>query len=255
MASIPFATGADRNEARFFFTMGCLMAGTILAGFSLNIVTGRSTFASPLLVHAHALVMMTWLAIYLAQNMLILAGNVALHRRLGWIAVLWVPLMVVMGLLITRYSLQAKGSPPFFDQNQFAISNPLQLLGFAGLVGWAVAVRRNTGWHRRMMFCSMAVLCGPGFGRLLPMPLLIPYAWYASIFLPFVLFVGAGMLADKRRYGRIHPAWLWGIAITVGLQTLADLVAYSPLGYSITDQIVGGTPGAGRPMEAFVPPG
>lgn len=254
MASIPFATGADRGEARFFFTMACLMVGTILAGFSFNIAVGRSSFGAPLLVHVHALIMLGWLGIYLAQNSLIFAGNVLLHRQLGWIAVLWVPLMVVMGILITRHSLQTLGGPPFFDQNQFVISNPLQLLGFAGLVAWAVTVRRNTGWHRRLMFCSMAILCGPGFGRLLPMPLFIPYAWYIAIFLPLILFVGAGMLADKRRYGRVHPAWWWGIAVTVALQIVADLIAYSPLGYSITEQVIAGTPGAERSMAAFFPP-
>jgi uncharacterized membrane protein YozB (DUF420 family) len=252
MATVPFASGADRDEARFFFTMGCLMAATIVAGFSFNIIAGRSTFASPLLLHFHAFVMMAWLAIYLTQNALIFADNVTLHRRLGWIAVVWVPLMVVTGMLVTRYSLQALGGPPFFDQNQFLISNPLQLLGFAGLVGWAVTVRRNTGWHRRLMFCAFALLVGPGVGRLLPMPFFIPYAWYVSIFLP-LLFPMIGVLADKRRYGKAHPAWFWGIGIVVALQIVADLIAYSPVGYAITEQVLAGTPGAERQMEAFVP--
>jgi len=254
MASVPFATGADRGEARFFFTMACLMVGTILAGFSFNIVTGRSTFASPLLVHVHGVIMLGWLGIYLVQNSLIFAGNVPLHRRFGWIAVLWVPLVLTMGLLVMRHSLQMAGGPPFFAQNQFLISNPLQLIGFAGLTAWAITVRRNTGWHRRLMFCGMAMLCGPGFGRLLPMPLFIPWSWYISIFLPILLFVGAGMLADKRRYDRVHPAWLWGIGVTVGVQVLADVIAYSPLGYQFTEWFLAGTPGAERQMAAFVPP-
>jgi hypothetical protein len=179
---------------------------------------------------------------------------VALHRRVGWFAAAWVPVVVVMGLLVMRHSLQTRGGPPFFDQNEFLISNPLQIFGFATLTAWAISVRRNTSRHRRLMFCGMAVLCGPGFGRLLPMPLLIPYAWYASIFLPLTLFVGAGMIADKRRYGRVHPAWLCGIALSVGLQIVADLIAYSPLGYSLTEWFVAGTPGADRPMAAFMTP-
>jgi hypothetical protein len=195
---------------------------------------------------------MGWLALYLTQNALIFADNVTLHRRLGWIAVVWVPLMVVTGILMTRYSLQVQGGPPFFDQNQFLISNPLQLLGFAALVGWAVTVRRNTGWHRRLMFCAFAILVGPGVGRLLPMPFFIPYAWYVSIFLP-LLFPVIGILADKRRYGKAHPAWFWGIGIVVGLQIVADLIAYSPVGHAITEQVLAGTPGAERQMEAFVP--
>ena len=117
---------------------------------------GRSSFALPWLVHFHAWVMMGWVGLYLAQNALIFSDNVALHRRLGWLAVMWLPAIAGDGRsLITRFSLQTGGGPPFFDQNQFLISNPLQLLGFVGLAGWAVTVRKNTGWHRRLMFCAL----------------------------------------------------------------------------------------------------
>ena len=254
MATIPYSTDTDRGEARFFFTMACLMAAIIVAGFSFNIATGRSSFALPWLVHVHAVVMMGWVALYLAQNALIFSDNIALHRRLGWISVVWIPLVLVMGMLITRWSLQARGGPPFFDQNQFLISNPLQLFGMAALVAWAVTVRRNTGWHRRLMYCAFAMLLGPGVGRLVPAPLLIPYAWYLTAVLPTLALMAVGILADKRRYGRPHPAWFWGLGTVIGIQIVADLIAYSPLGYQFTEWFLAGAPGAERPMEAFVPP-
>jgi uncharacterized membrane protein YozB (DUF420 family) len=254
MATIPYSTDADRGEARFFFTMACLTTAIIVSGFSFNIVMGRSSFALPWVYHFHGIVMMGGLALYVAQSSLILAGNVALHRRLGWVAVVWVPLMVFTGLLLTRISLQERGGPPFFDKNQFLISNPLHLLGFGFMVAWAITVRRNTGWHRRLMLCGFAMLLGPGIGRILPNPLLIPYAWYADAVVPPLLFALIGILADRRRYGRAHPAWFWGIGVLVGIQLIADLVAYSPLGYQFTEWFLAGTPGAERQMEAFVPP-
>ncbi|MEO6388337.1 MAG: hypothetical protein ABIT16_10900 [Croceibacterium sp.] len=253
MATIPFSKDVARGEAKFFFTMACVMAASIVAGFSFNLATGRSSFGMPWLVHFHAWVMMGWVGLYLAQNSLIFAGNVALHRRLGWLSVGWIPLMLVMGTLITRYSVQSHGGPPFFDQNQFLISNPLQLLGFAVLAGTAVTVRRNTGWHRRLMYFAFAMLTGPGIGRLLPSPFLIPYAWYIEAVLPPILFAGVGMLADKRRCGRIHPAWWVGIATVIGIQVVADFVAYSDAGMAFTRQFIAGTPGAERSMAAFFP--
>src|SRR5690606_10065512 len=113
--------------------------------------------------------------------------------------------------------------------------------------------RRSYGWHRRRMFCAFAVLTGPGVGRLLPMPLLIPYAWYIGTVLLPLLFPAIGMLADKRRYGRVHPAWLWGVGLVLALQVIADLIGYSPWGIAFTEWFLAGTPGAERPMEAFVP--
>ena len=253
MATIPYSTDTDRGEARFFLTMACAMAAIIVGGFTFNIVTGRSSFAMPWLVHFHAWVMMAWVGLYLTQNVLVFSDNVALHRRLGWLSVVLIPAILVMGLAITRWTMQTRGGPPFFAQNQFLFSNPLQLFGMAALVAWAVTVRRNTGWHRRLMFCAFAMLLGPGVGRLLPAPYLIPHAWYLTAILPAVAFPAIGMLADKRRYGTVHPAWLCGIGTVLGLQVVADFVAYSDWGIAFTESFIAGTPGAERPMAAFFP--
>ena len=252
MATIPFPSDTDRGEARFFFTMACVMAATIIAGFSLNIAVGRSSFSEPWLVHIHAWVMMAFLGLYVTQNALIFSDNVALHRRLGWLSVAFIPTMLVLGTLITRYSIQSKGGPPFFDVNEFLISNPLQLYAFGGLATAAVAARKNTGWHRRLMFCAFTILTGPGIGRLLPNPYLIPYAWWITIGTS-QLWPVIGALADKRRYGRIHPAWFWGIGTVIGVQIVADLIAYSAWGIAFTQWFVAGTPGAERSLQAFFP--
>jgi hypothetical protein len=255
MATIAYSADTDRGEARFFFSMACLMAALIVGGFAFNVIMGRSSFGAPWLVHFHAWVMMGWVALYLAQNTLIFADNVTLHRRLGWLSVVWLPAILVMGVLITLFSLRDHGGPPFFDQNQFLFSNPLQLFGAVMLAAAAVLARRNTGWHRRLMFCAFAMLTGPGLGRLLPSPLLIPYAWYAEAVLPPIVFAGIGMLVDRRRYGRAHPAWLVGIATVIALQIVADLMAYSGAGIAFTEQVLAGTQGAERAMTAFFPQG
>jgi hypothetical protein len=63
------------------------------------------------------------------------------------------------------------------------------------------------------------------------------------------------MIADKRRHGRVHPAWWWGVGSVILVQIVADLIAYSAWGVSITQAVIAGTPGAERPMEAFLPAG
>ena len=73
------------NDDRFFLRAAFAMALVIVAGFSLQLAMGRSTFASPPLVHAHAIVFMGWVTIYLLQNVFAATGNRALHKRLGWI--------------------------------------------------------------------------------------------------------------------------------------------------------------------------
>ena len=70
-----------------------------------------------------------------------------------------------------------------------------------------------------------------------------------------LIFPIIGMIADKRRYGRVHPAWFWGVGTIVAVQIASDLVAYSEWGLAFTRDFLSGTPGAERPMEAFIPPG
>lgn len=245
------ATGA-RSEERFFFIMACIMSAVIVAGFSLNLAMGRSTFAVPIAYHVHAFVFFGWVAIYLAQNWLVASGNVALHRRLGWIAAIWVPVMVGMGMTIMTVSLRRNGGPFFFDQNEFLFSNVLGLLLFGALVAAAIVKRRETGWHRRLMLVGMSILTGPGLGRLLPMPLLIPHAWRIMTVVTMIWPL-IGMIADKRRNGTIHSAWFYGVGAVFAVQIIADLIAYSAWGESFTASFVAGTAGAARPMHAYLP--
>jgi len=247
-------TSADRGEARFFLTMACIMSAIIVAGFALNLALGRSTFAVPAIYHVHAFVFFGWVAIYLTQNLLIASGNSALHRRLGLLAVLWVPAMVVLGVAMIVITMRRTGGPFFFDQNEFLFSNPLLLLCFAGLVAGAIILRRRTDWHRRLMFVGFAILTGPGLGRLLPMPLMIPHAWRIMMVVTMI-FPVIGMIADRRRHGRIHPAWFWGIAAVALVQIVADVLAYSQWGMAFTRDVLAGSPGSARPMAAFLPPG
>ena len=245
---------AARAEERFFFKMACLMGAVIVAGFSLHLAMGRSTFAVPLIYHVHGVVFFGWVALLVTQSALVAGGNVALHRRLGWLSVLWIPLMVALGVAITVTSVQRTGGPFFFDANEFLISNPIGLLAFAGLSLGAVALRRRTDWHRRLMLGAMASILGPGFGRILPSPLLGPLAWEITSSIGMV-FILAGMWRDKRHLGRVHPAWLVGLVAGIGWIALGQVLAYTEWGIALTEQVMAGHPGAARPMQAYMPPG
>jgi hypothetical protein len=245
-----FQTGSDD---RFFLWSAFAMAAVIAAGFSLNIVMARSTFAAPALVHAHAVVFMGWVGIYVLQTVFAVTGNRALHKRLGWIAAGWMVLMLVMGLAITVTMARNGRVPFFFQPQQFLIFNPLTLLGFLACSGTAIAMRRRTDWHRRLHLTGMAMILGPGFGRLLPMPLLIPAAFEAA-FAAGMLFPLAGAVADWRRSGHVHPAWVWGIAAMMAVWVTADMVTFSRLGDRIYAAVTIGTPGATVPGLAFPPP-
>ena len=255
MATVAIETGAGaRGNTRFFTIMAFVMSFIIVAGFSLNIAMGRSSFAVPLAYHIHAVVFMAWIGIYLAQHVTASTGNWPLHAKFGKLAYLWVPLMVVFGTVVMVVVARRTGGPFFFHVSEFLWSNIMTLWCFGGLAWWALMRRRYAGWHRRLMLCAMAILTGPGLGRLLPLPLMIPNAWTITVMVTMI-FPVIGMIADKRTQGRVHPAYWWGLGIYAGVFLLSLALAYSPFGIGLTEQLIAGTPGAERPMEAFLPPG
>lgn len=247
---LPTSGGRDHG---FFLGGAIAMTVVIVAGFSLQLGMGRSSFASPLLVHAHAVVFMGWVGIYLLQNVFVATDRMALHRRLGWLAAVWMLAMLALGVAVTVAMLRRGQVPFFFRPLQFLVFDPLSLLTFVGLTTAAIALRKQTDWHRRLHFCGMSILLGPGFGRLLPMPLLAPWAWEATL-AACLLFPLVGMWADNRRTGRVHPAWLWGAGALVGLGLLTEAITYSPVGDALYAAVVAGSPGAAVAPLDFPPP-
>lgn len=253
MATVAIGIPSRSGDERYFLTSSLLMAGLIVAAFSLQFAMGRSTFQAPLLVHLHALAFMGWVAIYVAQTMLAANGNQDLHRRLGWLGTAWVVPMVVLGITATVMMIRRGQAPFFFQPAQFLVLNPVSVLTFAGLTWTAVAMRRQTGWHRRLHYCGMANLLGPAFGRLLPMPLLSPWAFETTA-LCILLFPLAGAVADRRRTGNVHPAWLWGTGAILLSIISVEALSYSPLGAAVYHMVTDGTPGAALHPYAFPPP-
>ena len=241
------------GDERFFLRSAILMAAIIVVGFSFQLAMGRSTFASPVRVHAHAILFMGWVAIYVTQNFLVASGRMDLHRRLGWLATAWAAAMVVSGFLVTLVMVRNGTVPFFFQPLQFLVFDPVTVLTFAGLTAAAVLLRRRTEWHRRLHFCGMAMLLAPAFGRLLPLPLLQPWAWEVT-FAVILLFPLTGALLDVRRRGRAHPAWRWGIGAMLASFVLIQALTYGPLGIPIYDAATAGSPGAAIDPLAFPPP-
>lgn len=252
------ATAFDANrpvrssEERFFLLTACAIALVIVAGFALNLAAGRSSFAVPPVFHIHAAIFFGWVTLFVTQSALVAGGNVALHKRLGWVSVVWLPAMAIAGTAMTITSLRLHGGPFFFDANEFMIGNLTLIVVFVATVTAAIALRRRTDWHRRLMTSAMAAITGPGFGRLLPMPLMIPWCWEISNALGLG-FIFAGMVRDKRHRGAIHPAWFAGLAVGIGWIVLGEWLAYTDWGIALTRQVMAGYPGAARPMQAYLP--
>ena len=253
MTALADSSRQSIRDERFFLLLALIMAAVLVAGFVLQLAMGRSSFGAPPIVHLHAVVFFGWVVIFVLQSALAGSGSMRLHRRLGWLATGWSVAMVAVGIALMLHVVRAGTVPFFFQPQYFLVANVLTLLGFAAATWAAVAMRRRSDWHCRLHFIGMAFLIGPAFGRLLPMPLLVPWSYQIAFGFGLV-FLLVGLTGDVRRTGRGHRAWTVGVAAMGATIVAAQVIGLGPVGTAIYRSVTVGSPGAAVAPLAFAQP-
>lgn len=227
------------GDEGFFLGTAAVMVIVVIGGFLNLWLQGVTSFAAPWPVHLHAFVFMGWVGFFTLQVILATRGSQALHRRLGWIALAYVPAILASGTATIVRVMQLGTTPPMWTPGYFLVMNMMALVGFVALTGAAVAMRRRTDWHRRLMICGMAALLVTPVNRWMPVPVLFAVMSLASS-LVILLFPLAGMVRDKRRSGRVHPAWAWGLGALVATGIATEVVGRSALAGAAVAAITAG---------------
>jgi hypothetical protein len=244
-------TGGDE---RFFLIASAIMVMVVVAGFLTLLLRGISTFAAPWPVHVHAVLFMSWVGFFMMQVWFATTGRAHLHKRLGWIAAVYMPALLIVGASILFRMMRNAAVPPFWTFSYFMVMNLMSLLAFAALAIAAIAWRKQTQWHRRLMFCAMAALVITPVNRLMPDAVLAQYMSLGSS-VAILLFPLSGMAADWLRDRRIHPAWFWGLGALILTGLTTELVGRLPLAGSLVTLVTAGSPGAQiDPFVQHLPP-
>lgn len=242
------------GDERFFLIASAIMVVVVVAGFLALLLRGISTFAAPWPVHVHAVLFMGWVGFFMMQVWFATTERVHLHRRFGWVAALYMPVLLIVGALILFRMMRSAAVPPFWTYSYFMVMNLMSLLAFAALTIAAIAWRKQTQWHRRLMFCAMAALVITPVNRLTPDAVLAQYMSLGSA-LAILLFPLSGMAADWRRDRRIHAAWFWGLGALILTGLTTELVGRMQLAGSLVALITAGSPGAEiDPFVQHLPP-
>ena len=182
----------------------------------------------PMILHAHAVLMGSFLLLLLAQTWLAAVGRCDLHRRLGLSAMVLAPALVLVGFLLvpTNYHAAwnvAQGSGPLAEQMQArlpVIENIflVQLrIGILFSLFLAIGLRArggNAGLHKRMMILATAMALPAGIDRIPWLPSSLP-ASPMSPDLYTLLAVAPLFLWDVTRHKTIHRAWIIWIGINI----------------------------------------
>jgi hypothetical protein len=245
MATMAEGGAADRTargymaDQSFFVRYAIVIAAFILLGFVQFALRGYSNpITAPPLVHLHGALMVSWLGIFVAQNLLVRRGELAIHRKLGWTAAAILPLIAVTGIWVGYNAVATHRLPPFFTDSFFLALTGIGSLTFAGLVAWAITLRGQVQWHRRVMLGAMFILLEPALGRLLPMPLLGKWGEWTILAVQLVFIV---VLArhDRKQLGVVHPATMAVATIVIAEHVLIETVAILPPVVAFAQKLAG----------------
>lgn len=257
-----FLSGTPRAHAldRWIFVINAAFFIVItLTGFipdslmKIAMVNAGQRPPFPIILHVHSVLMGSFLLLVLLQTMLMATGRDALHRRIGPVAMVLVPALVVAGLILVPTTwLSIWGAlqhappaarPALWDLHlrlddimllQLRIGVLFPLLIWLGLR----ARVRDAGFHKRMMLLAPAVALPAAFDRITWLPTTFPHSPLGPD-LYVLLAVAPLFLWDVIRNRRVHPAYLVFLAVSLPLSVLVHGVWDTPWWHTTAHRMMG----------------
>jgi len=204
VTSLP--AGPRGGDRQLFVWAAALLLACVFAGFARNYYL-RLWFGTRVitpLVHAHGLLMSSWVALFVAQTWLIERGRIRIHRRLGVLGVLLAALAVAGAATVTLAQVVRRAADIPHRLLLFVAFDGVHLLVFAGLVTAALLLRRRGDIHKRLMLFATVSLLPPAFGRITGY--FTRHESPLTVLLLMVAVILACVVADSLRHRRLHPA-------------------------------------------------
>jgi hypothetical protein len=157
----------------------------------------------PWIVHVHGAIFSGWMLLLLAQVSLVATGHIRAHRRLGTFGIAYGALVLGIGLIVSfaAPALHVRAGEWTLDRAAGFMLLPLvDMVLFGGFFGAAVAYRRQSEIHKRLVLAATVALAFAAVARTfesLPVLLLV---WLAPMF--------AAMAVDVSSRGRVHRVHL-----------------------------------------------
>jgi hypothetical protein len=207
------------DDRLFYAGMAWLLVVVAIAGFaprSLAIVSGKMP-SPPLVIHLHAAVMASWVALLAVQATLSLVGRMDLHRKSGLASLVVAPLVLIMLIAITIVRQNAAfGTPAGPVVNNILFVQIRAILLFPVFFVWALQTRRtDPQTHKRMILLATLMLLDAAIARMNWLPYNRFPRDYLAVHLYLLLLFVPPLLYDLVRLRRIHRAWVWGLALTL----------------------------------------
>jgi hypothetical protein len=256
LSGTPRAHSIDRW---IFVFMAAWFIAIVLAGFipdslmKVQLVQTGQRPPFPPVLHMHAVLMGSFLLLILAQSWLMATGRSAQHMRLGMLAMVLAPALVIVGFILapTMYHMLWEGAqaapPGKREELQGALGvweNILLLqirIGLLFPLFLAIGLKargRNAGMHKRMMFLATVMALPAGIDRIPWLPSTMPGSPMGPD-LYTLLAIAPMFLWDVMRNRSVHPAYVIWLAINLPFAIAVHGLWDTPWWHQAARQIMG----------------
>ena len=210
-------------EHRYFVAAAIGIIVVVLAGFSVDLPLVPHLGSLSVLVQVHGIVMLTWIALFFTQALLVARHRVDLHMRLGIFgAIMAIAVLAVdSATLIVACRLGGHHMPPGISPERFFALGFFNLATFAILVCSAILLRKRSAWHKRLMLLAALLLLDAALARFIN----VYTSWTVDPSTIRDLLIVACIAVDTWRHRRLHPAFAIGGMFVVSNDYLANWVA------------------------------
>lgn len=221
---------AEAEDEPFFTYFAWVILLTVIVCFGAKAIFDADGLPpiTPL-HHVHAVTMLAWFGLFAVQPTLFHFGHRRTHRLLGRLSPLLVLTVLVFAVQISLLNWTRTGQPLILT------ANGVNLILFSGFFLTALAYRRNTPVHKRLMLFATLSILGPAFGR-------IPEIFDADPALAAPLVLGYSLVPavhDRWVHGRVHPATWVGVALIIAAIPIILGLSGSPGWRAVLENLLG----------------
>jgi hypothetical protein len=234
------------SDRSFFaaFLAACWLG--VLFGFyraSSARFAGHADYPAPPILVVHSILFSAWLALLTAQIVFVRTKRLRLHKKLGRIATVLVPLMVYSAVAAELHSQRFYIQRHDDDLHFFIL--PLFYAGAFGVLGtWALLVaKRDPVSHKRLILLATTVIVGAAYARWWGTELTTLFGdgfWgmLVNTFAGTNLLIGAAVAYDLVTRNRVHRTYLVVVPAMLACELITSYVYHADWWMPIARQLI-----------------
>lgn len=247
MLSAPASKFAQRHasDARAIPIVVILIWIAILTGFAVDMIRKAAAHQLhyPWLIHAHAVLYVGWLLVLAVQVGLVRSGKIAMHRAIGRVAVVLIPVTALFGLaaMISR-----KMAPIVVKDENLAFMGVqiTNVIGMTVLLTAGYLLRGSASAHKRLMLMGTIMVTETGFNRIVHDPARSVLGdgvgpFFLETYTGTVLLMLAIGIYDLATRRRLHPAYVAAFSFMLSLQLFASWLNQQHFWVDMMKQLTG----------------